>query len=66
MGWEILYSVMLGFFIVAYLQFVIMLAELMKGLGLKSKCLCSETTTVLSECTVAKLYDTSLYIFHAQ
>jgi len=45
---------------------VIMLAELMKGLGLKSKCLCSETTTVLSECTVAKLYDTSLYIFHAQ
>jgi len=43
---------MLGLFTVAYLQFMIMLAELKKGLSLKRKCLCSKTTTVLSESIV--------------
>ena len=56
---------MLGLFIAAYLQFVIMLAELKKGLGLKRKRLCSKTTTVLSECTVAKsMYESLTFFMH--
>jgi len=41
--------VTLGLFIAAYIQIVIMLAELKKGLGVKRKSLCSKTTEVLSE-----------------
>jgi len=32
--------------IAAYLQFVIMLGELKKGLGVKRECLCSKNTAV--------------------
>jgi len=52
--------VTLGLLIAAYLQFVIMLGELKKGLGVKRKCLCSKTTTVLLEWTVPKMYDVAL------
>jgi len=38
--------VMLGLLVVAYIQFVIMLGELKKGLGVKRKCLCSKNTAV--------------------
>ena len=48
---------MLGLLIAAYLQFVIMLGELKKGLGMKRKCLCNKTTTVLLEGIIQKLYD---------
>ena len=37
-----------------------MLAELKKGLGVKRKCLCSKTTSVLLEGTVQKMYDVGL------
>ena len=40
-----------------------MLAELKKGLGMERKCLCSKTTTVLSEWTVPEMYDVSLSQF---
>jgi len=46
--------VMLRLVIVAYRQFVIVLADLKKGLGMKRKCLCSKNTTVQSEWTVPK------------
>jgi len=52
--------VMLGLLIVAYLQFVIMRAKLKKGLGMKRKCLCSKTTTVLSEWTIPNMYNVSI------
>jgi hypothetical protein len=56
---------MLGLFVAAHLQLVIMLAELKKGLHLKRKCLCSKTTTVILECTVAKTHDMNLLDFNA-
>jgi len=37
---------MLGLLIAAYIQFVIMLGEIKKGLGVKRKCLCSKNTAV--------------------
>jgi len=37
---------MLGLLILAYIQFVIMLAELTKGLVNKRMCLCSKNTAV--------------------
>jgi len=51
---------MLRLLIAAYTQFVIMLGELKKGLGVKRKCLCSRTTTVLLEGTIQKMYDVGL------
>jgi len=54
---------MLGFLIAAYLQFVIMLAELKKGLCMEKKRLCSKATTVLSEWALPKMYDASLFKF---
>jgi len=43
------YGVMSGLFILAYVQYVIMLIELQRILRQELKCLCSETTAVLSE-----------------
>jgi len=43
------YGVISGLFIVAYIQHVIMLIELQKVLRQELRCLCSETTIVLSE-----------------
>jgi len=57
--------VMLGLLIVAHLQFVIMRGEVKKGLGMKRKCLCSKTTTVLLEGTVKKCMMCVCYIFIA-
>ena len=56
---------MLGLLIVAHLQFVIMRGEVKKGLGMKRKCLCSKTTTVLLEGTVKKCMMCVCYIFIA-
>ena len=52
--------VRLGLLIAAYLQFVIMLGELKKGLGMKRKCLCSKTTAVMLEGVIQKMYDVGL------
>ena len=52
--------VRLGLLIAAYLQFVIMLGELKKGLGMKRKCLCSKTATALLERIIQKMYDVGL------
>jgi len=48
---ELTYARMLDSLVVAYLQFVIMLIELEEVLSQKLKCVCvcSKTTTVLSE-----------------
>jgi hypothetical protein len=43
------YAVMLDFLIVVYIQFGIMLTELKKVQSQELKCLCRNTTTVLSE-----------------
>jgi len=43
------YAIILGFLIVAYVQFMIILIELNKVLSQEIKCLCSKTDTVLSE-----------------
>ena len=48
------YAKMLDSFVVAYVQFVIMLIELKKVLGQGLKSLCSKTATVLSEWSVPK------------
>jgi len=42
---------------------MIILAELKKLLGLKRKCFCCKTITVLSEWTVPKIYDATLLHF---
>jgi len=47
-----------------YVQLVIMLIELQKVLNEQLKCLCSKTTTVLSECTVPNTMDASLVHVH--
>jgi len=54
---------MLSLLIVSYLQFVIMLAELKKGLSLKRKCLCSKTTIILPEWIVPIMCDVRLLHF---
>jgi len=49
---------------VMYIQFVLMLTELQRVLSQALKCLCSKTTTVLSESTVPETLAVSLvYIF---
>jgi len=50
---------------VAHLQFMIMLAELQKGLGLKKKkkCLCTKTTRGLSKWTVPEMHDVVILYF---
>jgi len=52
-----------GLLIAACLQFL-MLGKLKKGLGMKRKCLCSKTTTVLLEGIIQKMMWVS-YIFIA-
>jgi len=39
----------LDLFIAAYVQFMVMLTELNKVISVETDCLCSKTTTVLSE-----------------
>jgi hypothetical protein len=56
---------MLDSFILAYLQFVIMVIELQKVLNQELKCLCSKPTTVLSERTVPKIMEAISYVFIA-
>ena len=58
------FDVMLDSLVLTYVQFMIMLAELQEVLSQELKCLCSKTTTVLSEWTVPKTQDVS-YIFTA-
>ena len=58
------YAIMLDSFILADMQFVITLTELQELLSQELQCLCSKTTTVLSEWTVSKTMDVS-YIFIA-
>jgi hypothetical protein len=48
------YPIMLGTLILAHVEFVIMLIELNTVVSQELKCLCSKTTTVLSESTVPK------------
>jgi hypothetical protein len=55
---------MLGVLILAYVQFVIMLIELQTVLSQELKCLCSKTTTSLSESMVTKTMDVSLLHFY--
>ena len=57
--------VMLGLLIAAYLQFVIMLAELKKGLGMERKYLCSKNTTVCQNGLYQKCMMWVCYIFIA-
>jgi hypothetical protein len=59
------YAVMLGSFVLAYEQFVIMQTELQKVQIQELKCLCSKTTTVLSARTYQKLRMWVSYIFIA-
>jgi hypothetical protein len=56
------YAIMLcvSMLILAYVQFVVLLIELQKVLSQELKCLCSKTTTVLSESAVLKTMDVSL------
>jgi hypothetical protein len=53
------HAVMSSMFISVYVRFVIMLIELQKVLSQELKCLCSKTTTVLSESMVPKTMDVS-------
>jgi hypothetical protein len=55
---------MLGLLILVYVQFVIMLTGLQRVLSLELKCLCSKTTTFLSESVVTKTMDASLLHFY--
>jgi len=48
---------MLGALVVAYVQYVVMLIELQNVLSQELKCLCTKTTTVISESTVPKTVD---------
>jgi len=50
---------MLGVLILAYVQFVIMLIELQRALSQELKCLCSKTTTFLSESGLTNTMDVS-------
>ena len=67
-GWlekdEWIVDIMLDKIAAAYVQFVKMLIELRKVLSLELKCLCSMTTTVLSEQTVSKTKVESLLHFY--
>jgi len=56
---------MLGLLIAAYLQFVIMLAELKKGLGMKRESLCSKNTAVCQNGPYQKCMMWVCYIFIA-
>ena len=56
--------VTLGLVVAAYLQIVIMLAELKRDLGVKRKGLCSKTTKVLSERTIQKCILYLTYLLH--
>jgi hypothetical protein len=55
---------MLGAVILAYVQFVIKLIELQRVIRQELKCLCSKTTTFLSESVVTKTMDVSLLYFY--
>jgi len=55
---------MLGVLILAYVQFVTMLIELQRVLSQEVKCLCSKTTTFLSESVVTKTMDVSVFYFY--
>jgi hypothetical protein len=55
---------MLDLFIVAFIQFVIMLVESQEVLNQVVKCLCSKTIAVLLEWTVPKSVDVSLLHFY--
>jgi len=59
-----LYAFMLDMFIVAFIQFVIMLLESQEVLNQEVKCLCSKTAAVLLEWTVPKAVDVSLLHFY--
>jgi hypothetical protein len=59
------YGVMLDLLIVVYVQFVILLTELRKVRFQELQCLCRESTTVSSECTVPKTIDVSLLHFYS-
>jgi hypothetical protein len=62
----LIYAVMLDSLIVwhIHVKFVIMLTELKKVLSQELKCLCSKTTTVLSEGTIAITVDMSFLHFY--
>ena len=51
--------------ILVYVQFVIMLIELQTVLSQELKCLCSKTTTFLSESVISKNVDVSLLHFYS-
>ena len=55
--------VMLRLLIIAQLQFMVMLAELTKGLGMKRKCLCSKNTAVCQNGLYQKCMMWVCYIF---
>ena len=57
------YAVMLGTLILAYVQFVIMLTELHKVWSHELKCLCTKTTTVLSESTESMKSWTKVFVY---
>jgi hypothetical protein len=59
-----LYAIMLDLFIVAFIQFVIMLLESEEVLNHEVKCLCSKTSAVLLEWTVPKTVDVGLLHFY--
>jgi len=54
------YAIMLDSLIVAYVKVMIILTELKEVLSQELKCLCSKTTTVLSDGTIPKTMDVSL------
>ena len=58
------YAIMLDLFLIAFIQFVIMLLESQEVLNEEVKCLCSKTTAVLLEWTVPKAVDVSLLYFY--
>ena len=57
-------AIMLDMFIVAFIQFVIMLLESQEVLNQEVKCLCSKTAAVLLEWPVPKAVDVSLMLFY--
>jgi hypothetical protein len=56
----LVYAMMLDSRIVTCVKFMIILTELKEVLSQEIKCLCSKTTTVLSEGTTPKTMDVSL------
>jgi len=58
------YVKILDSLIAAYIQFVLMLMKLHKVLSHELECLCSKSTTLLSEWTIPKIMDIS-YTFTA-